>query len=301
MLEGSCLGSGAEVENDRNADRWAAETLKSLQSSSDGYLSEREQDSPRLSKVQCGSETLSIVKSGSTKFICRPPQGCSSTVNVWVPRRVTRDGFQHEVTPHIQVLNTGAKVKLMDAKELLGPLRDWTVTNFVTITEEGVSTNPEPQVRQSACDERRHNYPAKQAGMSMPNGASNEYHYNFNANSLEMNGACNIRPHTGTTKKLEVPMANGGPATTTSGNPNTSPPHLLCGQDSRLKGNLAPVFVPLKSFTAYPPPQYPPAYFPKVVPSAYHVMGSTGIPSGFQILSGTADALNGGGGEKTTR
>ena len=157
MLEGSCLGSGAEVENDRNADRWAAETLKSLQCSSDGYLSEREQDSPRLSKVQCGSETLSIVKSGSTKFICRPPQGCSSTVNVWVPRRVTRDGFQHEVTPHIQVLNTGAKVKLMDAKELLGPLRDWTVTNFVTITEEGVSTNPEPQVRQSACDERRHN------------------------------------------------------------------------------------------------------------------------------------------------
>eukprot|EP01138_Halocafeteria_seosinensis_P008184 gb/GECG01008364.1/.p1 GENE.gb/GECG01008364.1/~~gb/GECG01008364.1/.p1 ORF type:complete len:707 (+),score=73.36 gb/GECG01008364.1/:1-2121(+) len=134
-IEGRDLDTASSVKEDYHEDYWAVSALKNLQNSSSP--SDQHHPSSALKPiVQSGDENLALLSRSPSQLLCTYPHS-SEYLSVWVPRRTVRDGFQHEAVPHIQVLDTYEKVNMRDAKELLGPLKDWTVSNFVRCPTSG--------------------------------------------------------------------------------------------------------------------------------------------------------------------
>eukprot|EP01138_Halocafeteria_seosinensis_P007777 gb/GECG01007945.1/.p1 GENE.gb/GECG01007945.1/~~gb/GECG01007945.1/.p1 ORF type:complete len:564 (+),score=46.01 gb/GECG01007945.1/:1-1692(+) len=129
LIEGSELGS-IEGNSTCQGDEWAAHALKELHRLSKAFSPEAHL-TRRVPHARCGSVAISVRSNSPAGLICRPPRNCSPFISVWVPRTVTKDGFQHEVTPFIQFVSSTVNINMQQAKELLGPLKDWTVSNFV--------------------------------------------------------------------------------------------------------------------------------------------------------------------------
>eukprot|EP01138_Halocafeteria_seosinensis_P007774 gb/GECG01007942.1/.p1 GENE.gb/GECG01007942.1/~~gb/GECG01007942.1/.p1 ORF type:complete len:579 (+),score=59.83 gb/GECG01007942.1/:1-1737(+) len=244
VLEGSGLGSAGEAGTGTSTDQWAAKALKAMQGTPHGASPHGGENSLWVSSVKCGTDTLSVLSSCPTRFMCERPRGTSAFFSVWVPRRVTRDGFQHEVTPHIQVLNTNEKIKMRDAKELLGPLKDWTVSNFATILPGNVSNGPS-LIPDGVCESVRH-------------GAQNAMHLELAAN------------------KFSQPIVPGcGPLFITGKNASLKDKGTTAIMSTTANGLKFPSKDSL---------DYPAAVFPKVSPSACQVMGANTIPLDFQVI-----------------
>eukprot|EP01138_Halocafeteria_seosinensis_P007776 gb/GECG01007944.1/.p1 GENE.gb/GECG01007944.1/~~gb/GECG01007944.1/.p1 ORF type:complete len:588 (+),score=50.85 gb/GECG01007944.1/:1-1764(+) len=130
LIEGSELGSIEENSTCQEEDERAAHALKELHRPSKAFSAEAHL-TRRVPHARCGSVPISVRSNSAARLICRPPPNCSRFISVWVPRRVTKDGFQHEVIPFIQFISSTVNIKMQQVKELLGPLKDWTVSNFV--------------------------------------------------------------------------------------------------------------------------------------------------------------------------